>query len=340
MRKLVIALFMLLLFVFANGCAYVPGLAAPVVPTKDLSDQTEEESMQAQAEKEKWAKIRAEEAAQGRRDAVFPVQFGVIALRFEKEGRYNITLAFQPGDRPIADFERELRENVTGEIEIRHDNVHYKTIRFEEFTGFAPAPVGTGYGPTYSVNIEYGGLFKSRFAYFDFYPRIRAKKPYRYAFSLRRQQRSGMAGWNNLFHSKEPDIQKSISSVERPGFQIPARLERFDMFMELATNYGFALGIHMTDEEREAELKFKEALRANYAGDIGILRDNKLFRHYDFGLDPTAYESVWSNTYFTGYGYKGFIEKEPVWYSFMPSIRSAQKGRSFGIQIVSGHMGK
>ena len=85
--------------------------------------------MQAQAEKEKWAKIRAEKAAQGRRDAVFPAQFEMIALRLEKEGRYNITLAFQPGDTPIADFERELRENVTGEIEIRHDNVHYKTIR-------------------------------------------------------------------------------------------------------------------------------------------------------------------------------------------------------------------
>ena len=340
MRKLVIALFILLLFVFANGCAYVPDLAAPVVPTKDLSDQTEEESMQEQAEKEKWAKIRAEKAAQARMDAVFPVQFEMIALRFEKEGRYNITLAFQPGDTPIADFERELRDNVTGEIEIRHDNVHYKTIRFEEFTGFAPAPVGTGYGPTYSVNIEYGGLFKSRFAYFDFYPRIRAKKTYRYAFSLRRQQRSGMAGWNNLFHSKEPDIQKSISSAERPGFQIPARLERFDMFMELATNYGFALGIRMTDEEERTTSKFEEALVTNYAGDIEILRDDKLFRQYDFEFNADVYESVWSNTFFTGYGYKGFIEKEPVWYSFMPSIRSVQKGRSFGIQIVSGHMGK
>ncbi|WP_146106364.1 hypothetical protein [Desulfobulbus oralis] len=337
MRKLMIALFMLLPFVFANGCAYVPGSADPVVPTKG---PTAEESMQEQAEKEKWVKIRAEKAAQGRRDAVFPVQFEMIALRFEKEGRYNIILAFQPGDTPIADFERELRENVTGEIEIRHDNVHYKTIRFEEFTGFAPAPVGTGYGPTYSVNIEYGGLFKSRFAYFDFYPRIRAKKPYRYAFSLRRQQRSGMAGWNNLLNSKEQDTQKSILSAERPGFQIPSWLERFDMFMELATNYGFGLGIRMTDEEERTTLKFEEALRIHYAGDIDILRDDKLFRHYDFGLDPNVYESVWCNTFFTGYGYKGFIEKEPVWYSFMPSIRSVQKGRSFAIKILSGHMGK
>lgn len=337
MRKLMIALFMLLLLVFANGCAYVSGSAVPVVPAKG---PTAEEIMQEQAEKEKWAKIRAEKAAQGRRDAVFPVQFEMIALRLEKEGRYNITLAFQPGDTPIADFERELRENVTGEIEIRHDNVHYKTIRFEEFTGFAPAPVGTGYGPTYSVNIEYGGLFKSRFAYFDFYPRIRAKKPYRYAFSLRRQQRSGTTGWNNLFHSKEPDIRNSIPSAERPGFQIPSRLECFDMFMELATNYSFALGIRMTDEEREAELKFEEALRVHYAGDIEILRDGKLFRHYDFGLDPYVYVSVWSNTYFTGYGYEILREKESVWYSFIPSILSVQKGRSFAIQIVSGHMGK
>ena len=340
MRKLVIALFMLLLFVFANGCAYVPGLAAPVVPTKDLSDQTEEESMQAQAEKEKWAKIRAEKAAQARRDAVFPVQFEMIALRFEKEGIYNITLAFQPGDTPIADFERELRENVTGEIEIRHDNVHYKTIRFEEFTGFAPAPVGTGYGPTYLVNIEYGGLFKSRFAYFDFYPRIRAKKPYRYAFSLRRQQRSGMAGWNNLFHSKEPDIRNPISSVERPSFQIPAWLERFDMFMEIATDYSFGLGIRMTDEEERTRLKFAEALGINYAGDIDILRDDQLFRHYNFDLDSYIYASVWSNTYFTGHGYEVLREKEPVWYSFIPSIRSVQKGRNFAIQITSGYMGK
>ena len=337
MRKLVIALFMLLPFVFANGCAYVSGSAGPVVPAKG---PTAEEIMQAQAEKEKWAKIRAEKAAQGRRDAVFPVQFEMIALRLEKEGRYNITLAFQPGDTPIADFERELRDNVTGEIEIRHDNVHYKTIRFEEFTGFAPAPVGTGYGPTYSVNIEYGGLFKSRFAYFDFYPRIRAKKPYRYAFSLRRQQRSGMAGWNNLFHSKEPDIRNPIFAAERPDFQIPSWLERFDMFMEIATDYSFGLGIRMTDEEERTTLKFEEALRIHYAGDIEILRDDHLFRHYDFGLDPTVYESVWCNTFFTGYGYKGFIEKEPVWYSFMPSIRSVQKGRSFAIKILSGHMGK
>lgn len=337
MRKLMIALFILFPFVFANGCAYVPGSAVPVVPAKG---PTAEEIMQAQAEKEKWAKIRAEKAAQGRRDAVFPVQFEMIALRLEKEGRYNIILAFQPGDTSMADFERELRDNVTGEIEIRHDNVHYKTIRFEEFTGFAPAPVGTGYGPTYSVNIEYGGLFKSRFAYFDFYPRIRAKKPYRYAFSLRRQQRNGTAGWHKLSHSKEPDIRNPISSVERPGFQIPAWLERFDMFMELATNYGFALGIRMTDEEKRAGLKFEEALRVHYAGDIDILRDDKLFRQYDFGLDPDTYESVWSNIYFTGYGYKGFIEKEPIWYSFMPSIRSVQKGRSFAIRITSGHMGK
>lgn len=337
MRKLMIALFMLLLLVFTNGCVYVLDLATRVVPAKG---PTAEEIMQAQAEKEKWAKIRAEKAAQGRRDAVFPAQFEMIALRLEKEGRYNITLAFQPGDTPIADFERELRENVTGEIEIRHDNVHYKTIRFEEFTGFAPAPVGTGYGPTYSVNIEYGGLFKSRFAYFDFYPRIRAKKPYRYAFSLRRQQRSGMAGWNNLLHSKEPDIRNPIPSAERPGFQIPARLECFDMFMEIATDYSFGLGIRMTDEERVEELKFEEALGINYAGDIDIFRDDQLFRHYDFGLDPTVYESVWCNTFFTGYGYKGFIEKEPVWYIFMPSIRSVQKGRSFAIKILSGHMGK
>ena len=33
--KLTIALFMLLPFVFANGCAYVPGSADPVVPAKD-----------------------------------------------------------------------------------------------------------------------------------------------------------------------------------------------------------------------------------------------------------------------------------------------------------------
>ena len=112
------------------------------------------------------------------------------------------------------------------------------------------------------------------------------------------------------------------------------------MFMEIATDYSFGLGIHMTDEEKRSGLKFEEALRIHYAGDIDILRDDQLFRQYDFGLDPDAYESVWSNTYFTGYGYKGFIEKEPVWYSFMPSIRSVQKGRSFGIQIVSGHMGK
>ena len=213
-------------------------------------------------------------------------------------------------------------------------------MSFEEFTGFAPAPVGTGYGPTYSVNIEYGGLFKSRFAYFDFYPRIRAKKPYRYAFSLRRQQRSGMAGWNNLFHSKEPDIRNPIFAAERPDFQIPSWLERFDMFMEIATDYSFGLGIRMTDEEERTTLKFEEALRIHYAGDIEILRDDHLFRHYDFGLDPTVYESVWCNTFFTGYGYKGFIEKEPVWYSFMPSIRSVQKGRSFAIKILSGHMGK
>ena len=131
-----------------------------------------------------------------------------------------------------------------------------------------------------------------------------------------------------------------ISSAERPGFQISARLERFDMFMEIATNYGFALGIRMTDEEERTTLKFEEALRVHYAGDIEILRDDQLFRQYNFGLDPDAYESVWSNTYFTGYGYQGFIEKEPVWYSFMPGIRSVQKGRSFGIQIISGHMGK
>ena len=48
-------------------------------PVETLADkmivETAEEIMQEQAEKEKWAKIRAEKAAQGRRDAVFSVQF-------------------------------------------------------------------------------------------------------------------------------------------------------------------------------------------------------------------------------------------------------------------------
>ena len=48
MRKLMIALFMLLLLVFTNGCVYVLDLATRVVPAKG---PTAEEIMQAQAEK-------------------------------------------------------------------------------------------------------------------------------------------------------------------------------------------------------------------------------------------------------------------------------------------------
>ena len=98
MRKLIIALFILLPFVFANGCAYVSGSADPVVPEKG---PTAEEAMQAQAEKEKWAKIRAEKAAQGRRDAVFPVQFEMIPYALKRKAGTISPWPFSLGIRPL-----------------------------------------------------------------------------------------------------------------------------------------------------------------------------------------------------------------------------------------------
>ena len=44
------------------------------------------------------------------------------------------------------------------------------------------------------------------------------------------------------------------------------------MFMEIATDYSFGLGIRMTDEEERTRLKFEEALGTNYARDIDILQ--------------------------------------------------------------------
>lgn len=103
------------------------------------------------------AQERAEEIAQLKKRATVPATLGLIGFDIERDGIYFLQLVFDPKGTPLPAFEQELRNNLGGEIEIVVNGDPFKTIRYEDFVGFAPAPVGEGYGPVYAFQVDFPG---------------------------------------------------------------------------------------------------------------------------------------------------------------------------------------
>lgn len=308
MRKLNFVWMVIFFLAVLYGCA-VENNQGLLVSPRVLADQENEKKIQEQIEKEERARIRAEKAAQARKNAIYPMQFEMIATGSEKKGLYTITLVFQPGEKPLSEFEQELRNDFAGEIEILYRGEHYKTIYYEDFTGFIPAPVGTGYGPTYSVYMERGN--------YNFYPRIRGKKPCSYSLAIKRQQQGlgeRLKGW---LRAEPEETQTANSREPRSELQVPARLERFDLFADVTKSYGMSLGIRKKGRELDDDTYFYRAVRSTSAGTIDILRNDKPLKKINY-TDSTAHAWVGWGTLFDGAYYDIFGKEGEVWYSFIP----------------------
>lgn len=94
-----------------------------------------------------------------------PLTLELIGIDLEKKGIYRLQLGFQPGTMPLPAFEQSLRTDYGGEIEVFLDDDLHKRLRYEDHAGFAPTPVGNGYGPVYYFAVDVKFLGASRQCY-------------------------------------------------------------------------------------------------------------------------------------------------------------------------------
>ena len=167
---------------------------------------------------------------EAKKRATVPIAPEMLGMKIEKTGHYTIMLIFQPGVTPLPDFERDLRNNFTGEIEVFCGGMPYTTIYYEDFSHFAPAPVGSGYGPVYSLEV------RKEPRTFDFHPRIRGRRFCRYGFSIARKEerRSLKERLGQFFDNSENEPLKRSEAHPpvRADLQVAAELERMETFLE------------------------------------------------------------------------------------------------------------
>lgn len=272
----------------------------------------------------------AKQQEEQEKTANIPLTWEMISIGMEKGGLYDIILAFQPGNTPLPQFEEELRSNFTGEIEILCDGRPYQTIRYEDFVGFAPAPLGNGYGPVYRVKIDVPAFVLDK--QYDFYPRIRARTPCGYSFAIARRQ--GVGAWlQGLFSS--PGRQKT-AAAPRSDLQAMAHAERLDILLEIEGRYGFGVGFRQLEHEKDLRIvDFRETFR-KHKGAIEILQDGNRIKILNY--NSNAYSGIGRGVEFSGYGYS-LYNVQPGWYSFIPKIMSSEM-RTFAFDIVRAKYNK
>lgn len=265
-----------------------------------------------------------------KKNLTVPLTLELIGIDIEKGGIYRLQLGFQPGATPLPAFEQSLRTDYGGEIEVFLDDKLHKRLRYEDHAGFAPTPVGDGYGPVYYVRIDVDFFGGSRQC--DLYPKIRAKKPCSYALSLSREHYSLMEKIGNLFR---PPIASHTTAPEtpaqpRPELEAQALVERIDILTEKKGNHFFTIAFHkptsqiINDIDRvRDEDNFYKKLRNEITGDIEVYKNDKQYMAFDYNSSRSR---SWIGNMYHIMGFSYFLEDIDVeWYSFKPKIMSSEK---------------
>ncbi len=306
------------------------------------------------------AQERAEEIAQLKKKATVPATLGLIGFDIERDGIYFLQLVFDPKGTPLPAFEQELRNNLGGEIEIVVNGDPFKTIRYEDFVGFAPAPVGEGYGPVYAFQVDFPLFPGHHSEQFNFYPRIRANKPCSYTFCLSRKAESFSEKMQRRFSSAKDGAKTNRPANKRDDLNHEAEAVQVNYYVEIEGNYGCILGIDRTtftgidkndDEGLKKWQEYFKFINCGCVGTIKIFAGNNIIQTIDYNnsWSSSKYKERVGDTIQGGnygeykgfYGYSFWFDKEPNegWYGFRPEIFSTRK-LVIGIDIRRSYMRK
>ena len=354
MRLWVILLGMVLLVWGAGACG--TGSCSGSGEGKTAALQTPEE----QEEQLMQAQERAEEIAQLKKKATVPATLGLIGFDIERDGIYFLQLVFDPKGTPLPAFEQELRNNLGGEIEIVVNGDPFKTIRYEDFVGFAPAPVGEGYGPVYTFQVDFSLSPGFGSAQFNFYPRIRANKPCSYTFCLSRKAESFSEKMQRRFSGAKDTAKAPGPAKKRDDLNHEAEAVQVNYYVEIEGNYGCILGIDRTtftgidkndDEGLKIWREYSKFIDRGCVGTIKIFAGNNIIQTIDYNNSWSSAkykervgDAIQGSKYgkYEGFsGYSFWFDKEPNegWYGFRPEIFSTRK-LVIGIDIHRSYMRK
>lgn len=134
-----------------------------------------------------------------------------IATEFvgQKGKTYMFSLGFQPTTENISEFEKILRDDFDGEIEIYTNGRPYRTIRYKDFDSFVWHPGKDAYGPVYNFKIESSDIR------YSFRPRIRSNKAYTYSFYLNRVRKSFNERFNDFFKLQTQNVGQQAVDAKR-----------------------------------------------------------------------------------------------------------------------------
>ena len=306
------------------------------------------------------AQERAEEIAQLKKRATVPATLGLIGFDIERDGIYFLQLVFDPKGTPLPAFEQELRNNLGGEIEIVVNGDPFKTIRYEDFVGFAPAPVGEGYGPVYAFQVDFPLFPGHHSEQFNFRLRIRANKPCSYTFCLSRKAESFSEKMQRRFSSAKDGIKTNRPANKKADLNHQAEAVQVNYYVEIEGNYGCILGIDRTtftgidkndDEGLKIWREYSRFIDHGCIGTIKIFAGNNIIQTIDYNnsWSSSKYkervgDAIQGSKYgeYEGFsGYSFWLDKEPHegWYGFRPEIFSAKK-IIIGIDIHRSYMRK
>lgn len=332
MRLWVVLLGMVLLVwgLSACGAGSCSGTGEGKTAALQTPEEQEEQLMQAQE--------RAEEIAQLKKKATVPATLGLIGFDIEQDGIYFLQLVFDPKGTPLPAFEQELRNNLGGEIEIVVNGDPFKTIRYEDFVGFAPAPVGEGYGPVYAFQVDFPLFPGHHSEQFNFRLRIRANKPCSYTFCLSRKAESFSEKMQRRFSSAKDGVKTHRPSNKRDDLKHEAKAVQVNYYVEMEDDYGSTIGIGRTDLElQEKEVKFREFIYNNCRGIINIFDENNIIQTINFN-ELNIHSFIRFEGIFSGYAFS-CKKLHKGWYGFRPEIFSTNK-RIIGINIRRSYMRK
>lgn len=270
---------------------------------------------------------RAAQREERKKALTVPLTLELIGIDIEKGGIYRLQLGFQPGATPLPAFEQSLRTDCGGEIEVFLDGKLHKRLRYEDHAGFAPTPVGNGYGPVYYVKIDVDFFGGSRQC--DLYPKIRAKKPCSYALAISREHYSLVEKIGNLFRSPidNDTAAPETPALPRPELEAQALVERIDILTAKKGSHGFGIGVYKPEKQEDNS---QSRLRIDFAGITEVWRDGRKYTSIDYD-DTIGVSYIGHNNSFKGLDY--FLEDIDIgWYSFVPKIVSFKEG-VFGFEF-------
>lgn len=277
---------------------------------------------------------RTAQSEEKKKNLTVPLTLELIGIDIEKGGIYRLQLGFQPGATPLPAFEQSLRTDYGGEIEIFLNGKLHKRLRYEDHAGFAPTPVGDGYGPVYffHVDVPFGGSQQC-----DLYPKIRAKKPGSYALAISREQQSWGEKIKNFFQdsSKEVEHESDQTIIQRSDLQVLALVECIDIAIEKKGGYGIMVGFHK--KEKGKILEFDDRLYKDFSGTIEIFEGDNPYLLISYE-DRIAMGYAGYGAKFRGFNYS--VDNMNIgWYRFVPIFMSDSE-EIFGFTVKRSYMRK